>query len=107
MLTITRLQPDDWQRLREIRLAGLADAPETFGSTLARELAFDEAEWRRRLARPATIVASRDGVGVMADNPRGRAAYLRLGYAFTGERVPVRDGRDELMMAQRLPPAGR
>ena len=127
-----------------------------FGSTLAKEQSFDEAEWRRRAARPATFLASRDGVdvgmagvydidgewwvmgmwlapqargtgvvealvracesvaqeagattvalGVMEDNPRGRRAYVRLGYEFTGEREHVRDGRDELMMAKALPP---
>ena len=35
-----------------------------FGSTLAKEQSFDEAEWRRRAARPATFIASRDGVDV-------------------------------------------
>ncbi|KQX69636.1 N-acetyltransferase [Angustibacter sp. Root456] len=154
-VVVTRVQPDGWLRLRAIRLAGLAESPAMFGSTLAREQSFDEAEWRRRAARPATFVASRDGadlgtagvfeidgawwvmgmwiapsargtgvvealvvacesvardagadaigLGVMEDNPRGHAAYLRLGYAFTGERVHVRDGRDELMMRKPLP----
>lgn len=153
-VVVTRVAPDDWQRLRAIRLAGLADAPDMFGSTLAREQAFDDAQWRRRAARPASFVASRESVdlgtagafeidgswwvmgmwiaptargtgvvealvaacesvardagagsialGVMADNPRGQAAYVRLGYSFTGERVPVRDGRDELMMSKPL-----
>jgi ribosomal protein S18 acetylase RimI-like enzyme len=148
------VQPADWQRLRTVRLAALADAPDMFGSTLAREQAFDEDEWRRRAARPATFVATRGGVdvgtagayeiegvwwvmgmwiapdargsgvvealldacesvardagaarmtlGVMADNPRGCAAYLRLGYGFTGERVHVRAGRDELIMSKQL-----
>jgi GNAT superfamily N-acetyltransferase len=125
-----------------------------FGSTLAKEQAFDEAEWRRRAARPATFLASRDGVdvgmagvyefdqgwyvagmwlapiargtgviealiracesvaqdagatalalGVMEDNPRGRRAYLRLGYEFTGERKHVREGRDEVFMTRTL-----
>lgn len=128
-----------------------------FGSNLAKEQAFDEAEWRKRAARPATFLAARDGVdvgmagvyefddgwcvmgmwispvargtgvvealvraceslaqdagattvalGVMEDNPRGRRAYVRLGYDFTGEREHVRDGRDELWMAKRLPPS--
>lgn len=30
-----------------------------FGSALSRELAFDEAEWRRRAQRPVTFLASR------------------------------------------------
>ncbi|WP_122818465.1 GNAT family N-acetyltransferase [Nocardioides pantholopis] len=152
---LTRVGPEDWRRLRAVRLAALAESPEMFGSTWAREQAFDEAEWRRRAARPATFLASRDGVdvgmagvyeldggwcvmgmwlapaargtgvlealvhacesvaqeagattlalGVMEDNPRGRRAYTRLGYAFTGAREHVRDGREELMMSRTLP----
>jgi ribosomal protein S18 acetylase RimI-like enzyme len=42
-------------------------------------------------------------LGVMEDNPRGRRAYLRLGYDFTGTREHVRDGRDELFMTKTLP----
>lgn len=61
---ITRVRPEDWQRFRAIRLAALGESPEAFGSTLARERPFDEDEWRRRSARAATFVASRDGVDV-------------------------------------------
>ncbi len=154
LLLVTRVEPGDWRRLRDVRLAALADSPEMFGSTSAKEQAFDEAEWRRRAARPATLLASRDGadvgmagvydfdgewsvmgmwiapsargtgvvealveacesvvrdagattvsLGVMEDNPRGRGAYLRLGYDFTGMREHVRDGRDELFMVKTL-----
>lgn len=154
-LDVTRVGPESWQRLREVRLAALADAPEMFGSTLERELAFDDDEWRRRAARPATFLAARDGVDVglagvyefdggwcvmgmwiaaqergtgvvgalveacevevanagasrialwvMEDNPRGQRAYARLGFAPTGTRQHVRDGRDELLMVKPLP----
>ena len=63
-LDVTRVRPELWQRLREIRLAALADVPEMFGSTLERELAFAADEWRRRAARPATFLAARGGVDV-------------------------------------------
>ncbi|WP_104107167.1 GNAT family N-acetyltransferase [Nocardioides sp. 616] len=153
-LLVTRVAPQGWKRLRDVRLAALAESPEMFGSSLAREQGFDEAEWRRRAARPATFLARRDGLdvgiagayeldgdwhlagmwiapsvrgtgvvealvdacesvareagattvalGVMEDNPRGRHAYLRLGYRLTGEREHVRDGRDELQMVKAL-----
>lgn len=63
-MVVTRAEPDGWQRLRDLRLAALAESPEMFGSTLAKEQAFDEAEWRRRAARLATFLASRGGVDV-------------------------------------------
>jgi RimJ/RimL family protein N-acetyltransferase len=59
---ISRVTPSDWTRLRTLRLAALAESPEMFGWTLAREQAFDETEWRARAERPATFIASRDDV---------------------------------------------
>lgn len=155
---MARVAPDDWQRLRAVRLAALAESPEMFGSNLAKEQSFDESEWRRRAARPATFIAARAGVdvglagvyefdagwgvmgmwlapvargtgvvealvdacesvaqeagattialAVMDDNPRGRRAYARLGYDFTGKREHVRDGRDQLFMTKTLTPSG-
>lgn len=61
---ITRVEPGLWNRFRGMRLAALAQCPEMFGSTLAREQAFDETEWRRRAQRPVTFLASRDGVDI-------------------------------------------
>ncbi|WP_101523977.1 GNAT family N-acetyltransferase [Nocardioides houyundeii] len=61
---VTRIAPQGWKRLRDVRLAALAESPEMFGSSLAREQGFDEAEWRRRAARPATFLACRDGLDV-------------------------------------------
>lgn len=56
MAELRRLTPDDWQDFREIRLTSLADSPDAFGSTLEREQAFTEADWRRRPTGPVYVV---------------------------------------------------
>jgi GNAT superfamily N-acetyltransferase/SAM-dependent methyltransferase len=43
---ILRAEPDDWERLRDIRLRSLLDAPEAFGSTHEREAAQSDDDWR-------------------------------------------------------------
>lgn len=48
---------DDWQAMREIRLEGLRDAPDAFGSTYARDAAFEPAEWHRRATRDGSFFA--------------------------------------------------
>jgi ribosomal protein S18 acetylase RimI-like enzyme len=63
-LTTTRATAEDWQRLRAVRLAALAESPRMFGSNFAREEAFSETEWRERAARPATFLASLDAADV-------------------------------------------
>ena len=73
-ITVQRLTADDWRVYRDIRLAALAADPRMFGSGLAREQAFSEADWRRRA--DSTTVAHGDGrpVGV-------------VGWHWTGEPV--------------------
>ncbi|NAZ86643.1 GNAT family N-acetyltransferase [Kineococcus sp. T90] len=49
-MRVHRAAPGEWPLVRATRLRALADSPGAFGSTLAREEAFDEATWRTRVA---------------------------------------------------------
>ncbi len=66
MTTIDQLGPDDWQDFREIRLRALADAPDSFGITLAESQTTSDEQWRRRLASDDPILAIRDGGALVA-----------------------------------------
>jgi ribosomal protein S18 acetylase RimI-like enzyme len=63
---VRQVQPGDWATLREVRLAALAEAPHAFASTLAREQAFDEAEWRRRTGTSFIAWAGETPVGLVS-----------------------------------------
>jgi GNAT superfamily N-acetyltransferase len=83
----TRLTGDDWALLRDVRLAALADAPYAYGSSLAIEEGFGEADWRRRLHSGAlwTIVRHENetvglvGAYVPDDTPMLVAMWVRPG----------------------------
>ena len=60
-ITVERVSEQDWRTLREVRLRALTEAPHAFGSTLERELAFDESTWRERAAAGRTFLARRAG----------------------------------------------
>lgn len=38
-------RPDDWERVRDIRLRSLADTPNAYGSTIELEAAYGQPEW--------------------------------------------------------------
>jgi len=72
LINVREAGPEDWEVLREVRLAALAEAPYAFGSTYAREAAFTEEKWRGRLAsRAVTFFAF--AAGLADGKPAGLA----------------------------------
>jgi ribosomal protein S18 acetylase RimI-like enzyme len=45
---VRRVRAEDWALVREVRLAGLADAPESFASTYADEARLPDEAWKTR-----------------------------------------------------------
>ena len=76
MPSVRRFQPHEWQLYRDLRLAALRDAPDAFGSTLAREDAFPDEDW---IARLAAGTASPLNYPIVAENDAGRAVGLGWG----------------------------
>lgn len=65
MLEVQVLHPDDWQLWRRLRLEALAEAPATFGATLADWSGAGDTEtrWRARLTGvPFNAIVRWDGV---------------------------------------------
>lgn len=62
-MEILRAGVDDWARVRAIRLAALADAPDAFSATLDEERARPSSRWQQRLAASDahTLLATRGG----------------------------------------------
>lgn len=61
MVEIHRVAPNEWEQFRDVRLRALADAPSAFGSSLAREQAFDEAAWQERWFGRTAVFAAKEG----------------------------------------------
>ncbi|WP_158608024.1 GNAT family N-acetyltransferase [Nocardia panacis] len=77
-IRIHQLGPDDWQRLRRIRLLALAEAPYAFGSTLSWAQTRTDQNWRDLLALRTQFLATADDhdlgtVGAIAED---NAAHL-------------------------------
>ena len=63
MIEVRQIRPDEWERLRDIRLEALADTPNAFATTLAQAEAFPDSLWQERAVAGAT---GRDQITVIA-----------------------------------------
>ena len=46
MVSVCQAKPDEWELMRDVRLAALREAPDAFASTYEREAAYTEEQWR-------------------------------------------------------------
>ena len=72
-ILIRRFIADEWRIYRDVRLRALRDAPDAFGSTYAREAAFDDALWQDRLRTAALAENQLPLIAVQDDVPVGLA----------------------------------
>jgi GNAT superfamily N-acetyltransferase len=61
-IKVDLIDPDQWSRLRDIRLKSLQINPEAFGGTYEKESAEDEGAWREKFIKNDFLIASVDGV---------------------------------------------
>jgi ribosomal protein S18 acetylase RimI-like enzyme len=104
MTLVREITADDWELLRDVRLAALSEAPYAFGSTYAREAVFTQETWRGRVSseRSVTFFARQEpGNAVPADKvpadrvPADRAHADRAPAGLAG--VYVEDGAADLV----------
>lgn len=89
VMDVVHLDENDWELLRELRLAAFRESPNAFASTLQEALALTEVDWRRRLVSCDWFVAKASD---------GRA--LGLGGA-------MKTGRGQLLIGMWVDPHAR
>jgi len=69
-INTSRVRPDEWEVLKDLRLSALHDSPSAFSSVYANEVGRNEQDWSQRAARAsigndlATFFALIDGIRV-------------------------------------------
>jgi GNAT superfamily N-acetyltransferase len=96
MIMVRELAGDDWELMRDVRLAALAEAPYAFGSTYAREAAFTEARWRARISERSVTYFAYDETddvtpaglaGVYVEDGTAEVVSMWVRPALRGRRV--------------------
>ena len=107
-MQIQRVMSGDWEQLRDLRLAALADAPDAFSSTVEQEAAWPSESWRMWAAssdagdRQATFIAEAlaRGFGIATGAVhRWRAGAIL--YAMWVDPVARRQGRSPTRRGRR------
>src|ERR1700734_4546941 len=76
---VTRLSEDDWGVWRAVRLAALAEAPGSFGSTLEQEQTLGDEEWQAMMRRGAVFIAAAGGTAAGGAAAGGAAGGVAAG----------------------------
>ena len=63
-VTLAELLPDQWERLRRLRIASLSESPDAFGGNLETEEMLSEEEWRKKFEKLVHLVAVIDGIDI-------------------------------------------
>lgn len=102
-VVITRAGPDEWQRIRRLRLAALLDAPDAFGATHEAASQLPPTTWRERASDPArtTLIAVVDGAdrGMALVAPGRTASELALYGMWVSPQSRYRGVGRQLVMA--------
>jgi GNAT superfamily N-acetyltransferase len=96
MVMVREVTGDDWELMRDVRLAALAEAPSAFGSTYAREAAFTEDQWRGRITERSVTYLAYDETddaapaglaGVYVEDGTAEVVSMWVRPGFRGRRV--------------------
>lgn len=107
---VARAAETDWQHLKAVRLAALAESPEAFGSDYATEAEFSEDDWREWARDWATFIALHHRVpigmaaGVPTDKPDERkliAAWVHPDHRGHGVAAALVEGVQRWARAER------
>ena len=71
-MEIRKPRPDEWEKLRDIRLRALETDPDAYGQTLAKAATHDEDHWRARTEPP-------DGASFVAVDENGQFVGMASG----------------------------
>lgn len=103
-MNLRRIRSCEGRALRAIRLCALAESPDAFGSTLERELGFDDALWESRAteASTGTLAATFVVEGDDADAP-----WLGIVSVLGPEHDPHREASSAELVSMWVAPEAR